>query len=442
MIALSLWGCGVVVTPDTCASDTQCTDAFGWGHTCTAGSCVAAEPTAACATSWPPSLWEDRASERETLVVGSLIDAAVYPMERDAVRLAVDQVNDLGGVDGHRVGVLECDASADDDLAAIGAYLASDAGLAAVIGPVTSADTAVVTAAAPELVLVSPGAGAIGLGGSVWRTVPSDADIAQAMVRAMIDEGLGKAAIVHSRAGAQAALADALAAAVAASSVEYPELASELFPFDSATERNSRVVDAAYANADSVVFLSEDPTDNVEMLLAAGEVPAYGDLIVFVGPAAYRSELLEQAGAASALFDNLRGIRSATRRGAVADGFNSSFASAYGGADADQSTFAGQAYDSAWATWSAMVWSGMRTGAITPSGIDDGLGVLSFGLPLSLGPSGWNELVETFQDAGTVDLDGASSPLDFDATSHAIRGPVAVWTVRDGAFETIREYAF
>lgn len=445
-------GCGIL-TPDDCVSDDECTAAFGWGHQCgDRGTCEVLAPTERCATSWPADVWDDRDPYRDALVFGAVIDAETFAMERDAVRLAVDQVNDLGGIDGREVVVLECDASGlsgaerATELTAISSFLVTGARAPAVVGPIVSSDTRILAGTAADTVLVSPGASAISLaaggGTPVWRTVPSDADLAQAIVRDQIDEALDKLVIVHSSEAGQTELANALVAYVGDVASEYPGLTAETLSFASATERDAQVVEAAYANADAVVILSEEPQDYVDVLLAASAIDAYADLIVFVGPAAYRPELLTQAGAASALFPNLRGVRSATREGAVADVFRASFSSAYGGADPDTSTYAGQAYDSAWSVFSAMLWSGMRYGVVRADGVAEGMGNVSFGLPLSLGPAGWSDLVATFGGAATVDLDGASSPLDFDTTTRAIRGPVAVWTVEDGAFVTLKEYAF
>lgn len=447
-----LSGCGIV-TPDACTTDDECTAAFGWGHACgERGACEVLAPSAGCATAWPPTVWDDRDAWRDALVFGAVIDAETFSMERDAVRLAVDQVNDLGGIDGRDVIVLECDASGlvgeerATGLREMSSFLVDGAGASAVVGPIVSSDARIVAGTAADTVFVSPGASAISLGlaaGSpVWRTVPSDADLAQAIVRDQLDEGLDALVIVHSSEEGQTELANALVTYVSELSSEFPALSAETLSFASATERDARIVEAAYAGADAVVVLSENPQDYVDVLLAASAIDTYADLILFVGPAAYRPELLAQAKRASALFPNLRGVRSATREGAVADVFRASFSSAYGGADPDASTYAGQAYDSAWSVFSAMLWSGMRYGAVRRDGVIEGMGNMSFGLPLSLGPAGWSELVETFGSAATVDLDGASSPLDFDPNTRAIRGPVAIWTVQDGAFVTLVEYAF
>jgi ABC-type branched-subunit amino acid transport system substrate-binding protein len=448
---LVLSGCGLV-RADRCATDEDCLAAFGWGHQCgEQGACLALEPTERCGTAWPEDTWSARASYRDALVFGSLIDAAPFPLERDAVRLAVDQINDLGGIDGYPVLVLECDASevGEDRTAAlseVAAFLGEQgAAVPAVVGPITSSDARLLSSSMRG-VLVSPGASAISLSATelapVWRVVPSDADLAQAFVRSMIDDGIGKSVTLHSREQGQTELAQALQATLQVASSEYPELGGELMAFASSTERDARVVEAAYADVDAVVILSEDPSDYIEVLLAASAIEEYEDLVVYVGPGAYRQEVLQQAAAAAALFPNVRGVRSATRQGAVADVFRASFSSAHGGTDPDTSAYAGQAYDSAWSVFSAMLWSGMRYGKIDPPGISEGLGSLSFGLPLALGPAGWAEVTTSFAQAEPVDLDGASSPLDFDPASRAIRGPVAVWAIEGDTFVTLREYAF
>ncbi|MEQ1501628.1 MAG: ABC transporter substrate-binding protein [Myxococcota bacterium] len=448
----SIIGCGIVAT-DRCETDADCVAAFGWGHTCgDRGSCDVLEPGEGCASAWPADVWSDRDRWRDAVVFGAIIDSGPFAIERDAVRLAVDQVNDLGGIDGLPVAVIECDpidatgAERAPAIAAMAARLSGPTGARAIVGPIASSDAGTAAAAAVDAILVSPGASAIslaeGAGAPVWRTVPSDADLAQAVVRDLIDEGLGATVVVHARDTGQTELAEALHQFAADAAGEYAGLSADPLAFASATERDARIVEAAYAGADAVVLLSEDPNDYVQMLLAASAIPEYEQLVVFVGPAAYRPSLLTDAAAASALFPNLRGVRSATREGAVADVFRASFASAYDGADSDRGPYAGQAYDSAWSVFSAVLWSGMRYGAVTTDGLTEGLGGVSFGLPLALGPSGWSDLAVQFGSARTVDLDGASSPLDFEAATRAIRGPVAIWNVEDGQFVTIREYAF
>src|SRR5687767_1411528 len=98
MVISALLACGIVA-PDTCATDEDCLVAFGWGHSCgDRGSCEVLAPIDGCATSWPAGVWEDRDPHRDAVVFGAVIDADTFGMERDAVRLAADQVNDLGGI--------------------------------------------------------------------------------------------------------------------------------------------------------------------------------------------------------------------------------------------------------------------------------------------------------------------------------------------------------
>lgn len=449
-LAPLLSACGIT-SPDECASDDECVSAFGWGHQCDEeGACIALEPTTLCGSSWPAGAWEDRAAYRDSIVFGAFIDATPFPMERDAIRLAVDQVNDLGGIDGRPVLVLECDASEAQDrtaaLSEVSTFLGeSGAGVSAMVGPITSSDARSLSGSLSS-VLVSPGASAISLAvtesAPVWRVVPSDYDLAQTIVRSMIDNGIGKSVTLHSREQGQSELAAALEEQVAIAAAEYVDLSTELLAFASATERDARVVEAAYANADAVIILSESQQDYVDVMLAASAIEEYADLIVYVGPAAYRQEVLTEAAAASALFPNIRGVRSATRQGAVADVFRASFSATFGGANPDTSAYAGQAYDAAWSVFTAMMWGGMRYGTIEPVGVSEGLGNVSFGLPYALGPAGWADVAASFTEAKPVDLDGASSPLDFDPTSRAIRGPVAVWAIEQGTFVTLKEYAY
>lgn len=446
-LLLPLSGC-TILSPEGCTSNAECEMAFGWGHTCVEGACNVLQPSELCSGAWPADVWSERAAYSDAVVLGTIIGDA-FPLEQQAIRLAVEQVNDLGGIDERPVVALECDPgdvtdeARQQDLADIVSFLSDGAGARSIVGPVFGSDA--VALPAGDTIYVSPSVSAIGLADSeaeLWRVVPSDADLSQAIIRDMIDEGLSSAVVVYSRAAGQSDLALQIEADLKKAAADGLAVRGAPLGFESDTERDARVVEAAYANAEVVVVLAETLDDYVATLLAASAIEEYQDLVLYLGPAAFNQELLIQAEAASALFPNIRGVRSAIRQGAVADVFRASFSSRYDGADPNDAPFAGQAYDAAWAALSASLWSGMRYGSLTPEGVSEGMSVLSFGNPLSLGPSGWNGLIEEFTGANPVDLDGASSPLDFDLETRAIRGPMAIWVLQEGDFTTVQEYVF
>ncbi len=444
-LSVVLSGCSIV-QPEACSADADCEAAFGWGHACVEGACSVLEPSEACAGAWPEEVWSDRAAYTDAIVLGSIIGEA-FPVERQAIRLAIEQINDLGGLDARPVVVLECDPGEDEGdareqrISDIVSFLESGAGVSSVVGPIFGSDAAALPESTP--IYISPAASAISLVDSpveLWRAVPSDADLSQAILRDLVDEGLSSVAIVHSRAAGQLDLALQIEADLQGAAGL--ALRGEPLGFESDTERDARVVEAAFVNAEVVIVLSEAREDYVAALLAASAIEEYQDLVLYFGPAAFNQEILNKAGAASGLFSNVRGVHSAVREGAVADVFRASFSSRYDGADPNEAPFSGEAYDATWAALWASLWSGMRYGVLDPAGVSEGMASLSFGSPVSLGPSGWNGLIDAFSDASPVDLDGASSPLDFDLQTRAIRGPMAVWTIEDGGFVTLREYVF
>ncbi|MBN2800637.1 MAG: ABC transporter substrate-binding protein [Deltaproteobacteria bacterium] len=448
-LALGLAGCAPI-TPDACTSDAQCVEAFGWGHVCDdEATCAAVQPTYACAAAWPEDLWTERDAHRNDLVIGALVDSERYPVERASMRLAVDQINDLGGIDGRDVALVECDVAALDNqdhadaIQGIGGYLTGSVGTPVTLGPIYSSDATALLEGTSELVAVSPSASGLLLDAArteaaaqVWRMVPSDLNNAQSFVRDMLAEGLISLAIVHSRDDNQSSLAEQLVA-----DLDLAGLRSETFDYGSETERNAQLVEAAYANTDAVALLSEDPDDYVEFVRSADTIGSLADRVLYVGSGAYREDFLTQTEGLAAL-DQVRGVRPAPREGAVADVFRASYSSAYDGASPDEGSFAAHSYDAAWMTFAAVSWSGMRYGALSATGVAEGLGSLSFGSPLSLGPSAWSDLTEVFAGAETVDLEGASSSVDIDLATRAVRAPVAVWIVGEEGFEDVREFSF
>lgn len=99
----------------------------------------------------------------------------------DAITLALADFNNVGGVDGRPVALLGCDTRGQNDLALEGAERLEELGVEAVIGPDWSdqtRETALEVTIDAEMTQVSPSATEAGLtelGDLLWRTATSDA---------------------------------------------------------------------------------------------------------------------------------------------------------------------------------------------------------------------------------------------------------------------------
>ena len=72
----------------------------------------------------------------------------------------------------------------------------------------------------------------------------------------------------------------------------------------------------------------------------------------------------------------------------------------------------------------------------------DGFARLASGTEVQLGPSSFSAGVAALQEEdGSIDVEGESGPLDFDAETGEAPGPIEVWRVNaDGdGFETVGE---
>jgi branched-chain amino acid transport system substrate-binding protein len=123
---------------------------------------------------------------------------------RDAVELAVNEINAAGGVNGQPVRMVVRDEGDNPATAALAVQDMVQMGVDAIIGPTSSLDTLGVlkTAVNAGLLTCSPTASALSLdtfpdNGLFLRTVPSDSLQAVAMARLVEQSGSSQAAVVY-----------------------------------------------------------------------------------------------------------------------------------------------------------------------------------------------------------------------------------------------------
>src|SRR6185503_8186763 len=153
-----LGGCSIIGRADfeECKTNADCRATFGVGSVCgDDGLCGPAQSSARCQLTEPPDLFTRREKYQDAVVLGSLMDrsSATHQHREKSSRLAIMQVNEEGGIDGHEVAAIYCTYEANtqlDDLKAPDAalasahYLADVAGVPAIFGPAGSADVSAV----------------------------------------------------------------------------------------------------------------------------------------------------------------------------------------------------------------------------------------------------------------------------------------------------------
>jgi hypothetical protein len=112
LAALASVGCSLQGDAfDECSTNRQCSAAFGLGSVCASdGLCAAPVRHPRCADSFPADLFSDPIKHRDTIVFRSLfnLDNTAQRARQDSVRLALEQIDLEGGVDGRSFGLVAC----------------------------------------------------------------------------------------------------------------------------------------------------------------------------------------------------------------------------------------------------------------------------------------------------------------------------------------------
>ena len=108
ILALGLAGCSFSTTEyETCETNLQCQEAFGWGHACgEEGLCSVVVQHPRCEVTEPADLFENRADYQDSIVLGVQFDTSQFGLEAQAMRLAVVQANLAEGLDGRQYAVV------------------------------------------------------------------------------------------------------------------------------------------------------------------------------------------------------------------------------------------------------------------------------------------------------------------------------------------------
>lgn len=449
--------------PAECDDGAQCRAAFGPGSVCgDDGRCSAPQLHPRCTRAWPSTLLTAPEQHRDTLVIGSVFAYEEHADTQRAAELAIRQVADQGGLEGRMFGIVHCDstAMAGDELddiegsADAARFLATAMGVPAIVGPRGSSRTEAVFEAVREhgTLVISPSATSPELTeleapdptserpGLLWRTVPPDTLQSEVIVADMRARGVDRVAVLFQEGAYGEGLSTLFEAGFLAAGgglVDRQAFASGQFATQVAT-----VGDAlAAGELDEVLFISSDIADSVGFLVAASAtddlLAAYGapTVGIFMTDAAFNVMLIDETfDRAATLFPRIRGTRPAPAEGVLFNAFAAAYAAEYD-ANADSSGFASHAYDAAWLVLYGIARASLAEPAIDGIGIARGLRSMSEGPPLDILPTSWPTAVELLGTGGSIDVRGASGPLDYDPDTEETTAPISVWAIEpdDGA---------
>lgn len=359
---------------------------------------------------------------------------------QNALLLAIEQMNppQRQGLRGRPVGLLACDSTSRTEgvteltqhlvRRGVLAVFSSTSGETIAASRVTVPSGTVlmsVSATAAEitdLADLAPGA-APGSPGLVWRTTAPDSLQARVLSRFLVDAGTPMTSVVHVNDTYGQGLAVAFGR-------DYPPARQRAFPYTLGGSIDG-VLDAAMQPAPTALVLVAFPDDAVRLARAAKARPALADKL-FVFTDAARSPVL--------LIPETNGAYGTA--GAPADPSSEAlqyFTTQYRqrfGIDPLTVSATTNAFD---AMMTVMLGLHFSQGAGGPS-LAAGLTRLASGTRVPLVPTSFTTLVRELDERGSVNVDGASGPLDFDARTGEAPAPVELWRIAgapDLAFERV-----
>lgn len=452
-LLMLLVGCSLGRNPAKCESDDVCRNAFGLGSVCASdGFCAEPAPPARCLDTEPADIFQRPEKYADRFVIGGMFNLETDQPQSLSTLLAIRQVNDLGGLDGGSFAAVVCTYEEDteyDDLDEAGAteqivgYLVDTLGASAIIGPSTSDRAFDAYAAAEPLgaVIVSPSATSPTLTevdgvthddenpGLFWRTVPPDDLQGVTMAWDLDDRGVTDVALVHQE--------SSYATSLAAVFLENYAGNVSTFTFSNPTTLSEAITDAGNAAPQEVVFLTSDVSDIVSFFGAVAVSSDYNGpdpIEIFLADAGSDPFLLQNTQDVSGvLYGRVRGTRPQIPQGDVFEQFQAAYAAAYG-EDPSNAVFAAYTYDATWLAMYGHAWAWYQLDEISGFGIAQGMRQVSdpAQAQLPVRPSAWQTVVEKFGAGFSVNLEGASGPLDFDDVTGETTAAIEVWVIDAG----------
>jgi ABC-type branched-subunit amino acid transport system substrate-binding protein len=367
----------------------------------------------------------------------------------DAIRLAAIQVNEEKGLDGHPFGVVFCDVAENaqydslkrtDAAVASARYLADVLGVPAIVGPSASGDALAAFDAVKDqgVLVISPSASSPALTGHdveaptdeapglLWRTAAPDTLQGAAIARHLVATfpTATNVVVVNEKGPYGTALADVFTAAF-----EQNGRIVKKIPFETTSQRDAAIVDAASTNPQVVLFFSSQTQDAIAFLNAAQSLDSYKNISLFLTDSAANPDLLAGAAGAASVFPRVVGSRPAVPQGPTFELFKTSYSAAFK-KDPSTLSFVPHAYDAAWLVFYGSAYALRQENAITGVGIARGLRKISApGPEIPVTPANWIKIADALGGGAGVNVSGASGNLDYDPATEETTGLVDIWKI-------------
>ena len=440
---------GFCSEPEPCEESLACRDAYGYGATCQDGICKPTAPDPRCTLSEP----EDLAAQLAAPVSGRIVLGAMFKLGT-----AKERARDADG-----------DAANDaDETKELTRYLAGDLQVPLILGPSSSASATAATSVLLEerlpTVILTPSATSSTLTnlvdrfdpasdplGLLWRTCPSDAlqgEVLASTIAATLTNL--KVVVLYPQdtygQGLEETFRDDFTALAGHTVASFP------FAVDESDLAFAVGGAAAEVAPNALLVISGDAARTVKILELASQAPTLATLPLFLTDGSKDAAVLLDPGNApgvQAFVATARGTAPASPSGTAYGTFAQNLQAEFG-TDAAGFSFVAQSYDAAYCGVFGVVHALSLGGTPDPAtgaggrlegfAVAEGLASLAAGVPVNVGPTGFTTGVsELVKPDGTIDVEGTSGHLDFDAETGEAPGPIEIWGVdaTGTGFETL-----
>jgi branched-chain amino acid transport system substrate-binding protein len=447
-LAAAAGACSFLLPLDECTSDADCREARGSGWACSSNNlcergALLGEPGEPCRDSAGPI------EDPDAFNIGVLLPLTGDQRTNNearltAIELAQREFNELDGIGGRPIGLIICDTAGDDQRALDGAdHLVNSAGVQAIIGPNSSTQVIQVAnthAVDAGVTLVSPSATATTISnldddGLVWRTAPSDTLQGEAIGRLATQRAdeieeptialLARRDDIYAR-----GLRDSLVQHLPSNIIG--ETGTRFIPVDYDVEPPGS--SGAYSEPVNEVL---EPGTEPDIVIILGftetwsiiermELETQRSDIIYILPDAARAPA--EADDAPADLDGR--VLGSTPRNDGDDSYEPwrSFAVKFQadfGNPPSNYTFVANSYDALYAVALAAAGTDFQGGSIA-----DGMTQLSDGSAVDATQSGAQQGLTLRQQGESIDLRGASGPLDFGANGDPTSAEISLWCLQ------------
>jgi branched-chain amino acid transport system substrate-binding protein len=383
-----------------------------------------------------------------TLVEGELPIGAISFYEKPdgldpemhGAKLAVQEINQAGGIRGRTLGLVVCNETGDPsvDREAM-QWLVANHPVGAVVGPSRSVVALgnsegpgiAELAAKEQVVLISPSATSPMLASMedddyVFRTTVSDAVQGLVLARIAQREGFERILVLQAEddpytLGIRQRFSTAMEEAGSKAEVTYLEFG--------ASDRPSYLLSAIDDAGATAVLLAAFPEQVVDFLTAAKSHPFRAGMPAWLLPDGLKHEdALPQLVPLAEMTAPIFGTAPANPTGAAYREFARNHRRVLG---VEAGTFGAQGYDAVYLIAAAMQ---LAEDPTRGSELRDALHMTQPGSGSAiLGPNQWPEIRQVLELEGGFDYRGASGEQDFDAAGDVLSG-IAEWAIENGAF--------